>query len=1099
MPNTQYTDARRILVDDLRRFMVGPHHGEKDEVLHAGTSIYHGAKNLRVINETPYNFYHTGFLCPPDTSIDEEEDDQEDQGSDVDTGTGESVMNMANASQQSAMGMTFQIADLSIPITLRLEWGRYELKEGEPVVKGEPLGGEDGINEDEDREQESNGGTGESKRVDIWWQRRHEEIQETFYPSAIENGASAAIAVHEGVELHVRRREHGGLQFLTVSAINRNRYKKTNRKKLDPRAYQVRMSAESLDGQSVFSSNLNTARRKDNDFWQQELLYRNARQFAVGHGCAVMWEEGDDGRARRIWTEWIPECEVKKASAAVLDEDSIFELEKIADPTNKVETLRSLRTLSTDYGEWISCGIKKIPEIAREFTGDAATRIASVASGNLDKCESQRARIEEGINYLEQHDIAYEAFCLANKSMEVSMRKKRPEHTPKWFPFQLAFILITIPSLSDPGDRHRDTLDLIWFPTGGGKTEAYLGLSAFSLFYRGLSANDPREAGGTAIITRYTLRTLTVQQFERTTLAIMACESVRREHPVLRSHEPWSIGLLVGSGATPKWLFKKKPNDKSAENLLGHGEFQRLLPLKKCPWCESELGSSQLELLVDKSALLTRCSNKQCEFSNEIPIRIVDEHLVNMPPSFVVATIDKFAQLAWEPDLAVLLGRNTPALPPNLIIQDELHLITDALGTIAALYETAIDILASHNNIGPKIVGATATIRRAEEQVRSLFLRNTELFPPSGLVADDSFFYREDKSAPGRLYLGIHAQGRSPKHTLPRILGTLAQSAPTIKSEKIRDTYWTIVTYFNSLRELGGALVVAEDDTPSYQRSLANIEKTEVRRLSQKVEMTSQVPSERIYEILDELNVGLLSDSESREPIDMLLATSMISVGVDVDRLGLMVIAGQPKTTAEYIQASSRVGRPRGSAGLVITQYNWTRPRDRSHYERFLPYHQSFYRFVEAVSVTPFSPRARDRALGGVITAMARVLVPELQNNEISNPANIAVRLRELMKPVCDAIISRVERVDAKETDHTINQLEGLLEQLEDFLTHNSDSPKFWTRWRVGGDERRNGDFMLQTGMNPTEYDSPWVAMLSMRDTDAPSLLRLVYRERNDR
>jgi len=640
----------------------------------------------------------------------------------------------------------------------------------------------------------------------------------------------------------------------------------------------------------------------------------------------------------------------------------------------------------------------------------------------------------------------------------------------------------------------RQTLDLIWFPTGGGKTEAYLGLSAYALFHRGLTAKNADEAGGTAIITRYTLRTLTVQQFERTTLAIMACESVRASHPVLSAHHSWSIGLLVGSAATPKWLLRKRAGDMSAEDLLEKGGKEAegaLLPLKKCPWCGTTLGLDELHLHHDHKSLLTRCRNEACEFHQGIPVRIIDEHLVNDPPSFVVATIDKFAQLAWEPELARLLGHSTEAAPPDLIIQDELHLINDSLGTIAGLYETAIDALASRDGVGPKIVGATATIKRAGEQVKSLFLRYTAQFPPSGIDASDSFFYSEDTDQPGRLYVGIHAQGRSPKHTLPRILGTFAQSVTQIEPRAVRDAYWTIVTYFNSLRELGGALVVAEDDVPAYQKTLAQVTGHDYRPLGLKVEMTSQVPSVRIPEILDELRVGLEGDEVDRDPIDLLLATSMISVGVDVDRLGLMVVAGQPKTTAEYIQASSRVGRPKGSAGLVVTQYNWTRPRDRSHYERFMVYHRSFNRFVEAVSVTPFSPRARDRALAGVVATLLRTTIDELQENNIKHPEDIAKKLDHLLKPVRDVILSRVEAVDAREVDDTREHLKQLFDDVEEFLLHNAGSAKFWIRWRLDKDSRDNGDFMLGSGMNPAEDDSPWVAMLSMRDTDSPAPLRL--------
>jgi hypothetical protein len=737
--------------------------------------------------------------------------------------------------------------------------------------------------------------------------------------------------------------------------------------------------------------------------------------------------------------------------------------------------------------------------ILERYDAERAALIERAALHNLNECERQCHRIGEGITYLETHPEAMQAFELANAAMALSMRRTRPDRTPAWFPFQLAFILIALPSLSSPEHAERTVFDLIWFPTGGGKTEAYLGLSAYTLFHRGLTAGGAEEAAGTAIITRYTLRTLTVQQFERTAIALMACESIRRGHERLRALQPWTVGLLVGSAATPKWLRRRGNDDyTSAEALLADwNESSRgaLLPLKKCPWCSKPLTQRCLKLESGPDRLTTICPNPQCEFHSGIPIAIVDEHLTNVPPSFVVATIDKFAQLAWEPSLSRLLGAGTGSLPPDLIIQDELHLITDALGTVAGLYEVAIDRLAERNGRGPKIVGATATIRRAPAQIRSLFFRDTAQFPSSGLSHDNSFFYSEegDPAIPGRLYVGVHAQGRSPKHTLPRIIAGVLQSAQAIEDPEARDEYWTLVCYFNSLRELGGALVIAEDDVRSYQKVLATEEHQTVRPAAQMVEMTSHVPSYRIPEILDQLNVAITDHRAESEPIDILFATNMISVGVDVGRLGVMLIAGQPKTTAEYIQASSRVGRPRGSAGLVIVQYNWTRPRDRSHYERFIPYHGAFYRYVEATSVTPFAPRARDKALKGAVAALARSLTFDPDQNRIADPDRIADSLDEKLQPVLDAFATRVAEVDSREAKNTRDELVQLSRVLQDFLRARPDSPKYWTPWRVPRNERRNAVFVLTDGEEG--HIGLWTAMMSMRSTDEPARIVLESEE----
>ena len=428
-----------------------------------------------------------------------------------------------------------------------------------------------------------------------------------------------------------------------------------------------------------------------------------------------------------------------------------------------------------------------------------------------------------------------------------------------------------------------------------------------------------------------------------------------------------------------------------------------------------------------------------------------------------------------------------------MIIQDELHLINDSLGTIAALYETAVDWLCSEGNSGPKIIGSTATIRRATEQSRHLFMRRALQFPPTGTDSADSFFYREDRENPGRLYVGVHAQGRSPKHTFPRIVGTLAQAAFGLEPPEVRDSYFTLVAYFNSLRELGGSLVIAEDDVPRYMDSLPLPKDAVVRRLPHKVELTSMVESRRIPEILKQMQVTSHQPPDDTEPLDLVLCTNMISVGVDVDRLGVMVISGQPKTTAEYIQASSRIGRPRGSAGLVVTQYNWSRPRDRSHYERFLGYHQAFYRYVEAVSVTPFSERARDRALRALFVSLVRIGIPEFHDNKSAGSIKQNTELYARAESLIQVVAARVAAVDPDEADDTSEELHAILQDWVDLADRCRDDSKtlYWIPWGLGQRERQTERFMLQADASNTS-EGLWRAMLSMREVDPPAPIQLV-------
>jgi hypothetical protein len=447
--------------------------------------------------------------------------------------------------------------------------------------------------------------------------------------------------------------------------------------------------------------------------------------------------------------------------------------------------------------------------------------------------------------------------------------------------------------------------------------------------------------------------------------------------------------------------------------------------------------------------VVVSCSNWKCDFSeakdpNGVPVVFVDEQIYRELPSFVVATVDKFAMMPWRGEIGLFFGRaqalqvtdlpgstagRPPAadvqffgpmarppkkasnisplpqglLPPELIVQDELHLISGPLGTMVGLYETAIDALCTHapsggpaandthpRRVRPKILAATATVRRSEQQVRALYARERRLFPPPGVDESETFFAEVDHDSPGRLYLGVAAPGRAMKAILLRTYVALLGAAQLHfdaagEPEQAADAYMTLAGYFNSLRELGGMRRLVEDDV---RARVGQAEKRKPKDWSgphpwsrnrrgwlEPIELTSREKTEKIKQSKARLAARYLG---AAEPVDVLLASNMISVGVDIDRLGLMVVAGQPKTTSEYIQASSRVGRHKDYPGLVVTCFNVVRPRDRSHFERFTAYHESFYRHVEASSVTPFSGPALDRGLAGTLVALLRLGAPEL-------------------------------------------------------------------------------------------------------------------------
>ena len=1044
-----FEEARDLLIADLRKYLLGPAEGDDE-----------------AIPERASDRYHLGSLAPSGTAISQEEDDATDSngtgGSEGSNGDG--VLTLANATQQSAMGFTFQVP-INRRVLIDASWAEYI---AETVAQAKKAG--------------SNNDTTPSGTNAFVWRRFPHELSDVELPSDISNeSGSRVLAETDGIRLEVHERRKGDVRIITVSLVNRrprpDRERKREKGTLpeDTNAYQVSLAVRSIDDSDIFIARSSSEFISDPEFLVHELLYRNVRQFSVGHGCATGWQSNSGGaEVARIFSDWLPTSEVFKASSKVdsLEGSLALDVERLSSASRQ-DVVKDLCALPEAYGIWIARLRSSVNKAVEQSSARVADRVRRVAEDNLAKCDRVRARISEGIALIESDDSVFRAFALANAAMSKSMKIVRPDRKPLWRPFQLAFLLLALPSTAAGDHPERSTLDLIWFPTGGGKTEAYLGLVAFTLFHRRLSAGSKKNGGGTAVITRYTLRLLTLQQFDRAARVVMACEVLRRKDPGSFGTEPYSIGLFVGNGVTPGDL-------ETAQKVIdGTSEDKSLatLPVAKCPWCSTKIRSARDQKVDTKShKVVTKCPGQDCEFHSGMPIACVDEELFANPPSMIIGTVDKFAMMAWEPRIASLFGKTHGCKPPSLIIQDELHLIGDALGSITGLYETAIDLLCSDGGEPPKIVGSTATIRRAASQTHSVFLRNVEQFPPSGLDYDDSFFYREDRSNPGRIYLGVHAQGRSPKHTLARLIGVLAQGATAIEDEIAQDHYWTLVTYFNSLRELGGAWVLGLDDVPKYIKAMP-AKKGPDRRLGEPTELTSHLPSTHIPLVLENIAASKNSEDDDREPVGLLLCTNMISVGVDIDRLGLMIVNGQPKTTAEYIQASSRVGRPEGAAGLVVALYNWTRPRDRSHYERFRSYHESFYRNVESTSVTPFSMRARDRGLHGVFVSLLRLSIPALADSPKAIDDSM---VKPKVDEIVDAIVDRARRVSR--SDSVADEVRDELEQVREHIRSIVDMEGGW---------QGRGVRVLRRPNEARGVGGGWETPQSMRDVDPPCSIEL--------
>ncbi|MEQ4209655.1 helicase-related protein [Actinopolymorpha sp. B9G3] len=833
----------------------------------------------------------------------------------------------------------------------------------------------------------------------------------------------------------------------------------------------------------------------------QRMLFRDVRSFAVGHGCAVTWEGNTPDS---VATTFLPRHELLLSEAAGGDG-----LDLSMDALAVEESFDVLERLIAMYRTWID----ELESASAVRPSDDETE---TVRRHVAEAREAAGRMQSGLELLRNDADVRRAFQLTNLAM--AQQRSRQEHHRSggkgnptstsgaaWRPFQVAFILMNMRGLVDRHHADRRIADLLWFPTGGGKTEAYLGLIGIAILLRRL--RDP-DAAGVSVLMRYTLRLLTLQQYQRATGLICALETIRTQH--MPRTAPISVGLWVGQASTPNdadaarraLQRARRPGSKDAD-----GDGSDPVQLRQCPWCGHALDHRNYEV-IDKTWMRVACGESTCAFRNGLPVHIIDSDVYTNRPSLVIGTVDKFAMMPWKREVGALLGVEsaTPVRdarfhhpPPDLIVQDELHLISGPLGTMVGLYETAVDAITGAE-APAKVVASTATIRRAHDQVMAVFAREARQFPPPGLTHRDSYFAVEAPrgSKASREYVGAMAPGASQTTLMVRVYASLLQSAAMVPApDPSADLYWTLLGYFNSLRVLGGAYIQVLDDVPDQMKVIARRREEQMRDPRAIREMTSR---KRSSEIPEELRILERRRGET-DAADVVLATNMISVGVDVDRLGLMVVMGQPQMSSEYIQATSRVGRR--MPGLVVTVYNSGRSRDLSHYENFAAYHRMLYRHVEATGATPFAPRARDRALHAILVSLARHRVAAAGP---SRAAADAANWLDDLEALVAVILARAKAVRAHEgecpddeSDQTIRS--ELLDLIDNWAESRVSHYEGWFNRqrgallveasRVLGREEREIDF--------PPADPPWPTLTSMRDVDAESSVFLVRRRRRRR
>jgi len=1055
---------RDLIIEEIEKEIIGPDPIE-------GHTQENGEE---IINTKPTKRYGAGVLFPQKTTYSELEGSMADEsnpanqdeeelttktkedgdltiGGDDDNDSNDEILNLVNSYLPSAIGFTSLLNKDYDDLELIVSCGKYIKGEGRNNYHRVPVSQKININ---------------SKELPT---AKNTALKKNIIHNQEDIGLEVVI---------VFRGEKEGGKLTTFSLVN-NLYNEKEFIDYDKCFFQVEMEVVAKDDRFPFMNiPYVITDHEDQDAMSNYLLYRNHYYFSTGHGCAVNWGEYkqlDDGRAvtKSLITCTVPVVETfpikpKRKRFGNLDL-SMFDLSGDGDFKKGLENIDELINL---YKKWIN-------ELEKE-KNNIDKKLTVTAERHITECKTYLKRMRDGLGLIKKDSKVRKAFQYMNLAVltqqiryshktrewnekgeledqpRINLKEKNtwPEDwLGNWYSFQIGFILACIKGVAYPDSGDRNIVDTLWFPTGGGKTEAYLGLTAFTIFLRRIK--NPYDAG-TVTLMRYTLRLLTTQQFQRAASLITACEQIRRDNDL--GGEPISIGLWVGNAATPN---RRKGSEKypGAIEMLNHLHMKpstkNPFVLLKCPWCASRMGPVKFDegsyaikgykktrLPNGSFSVVYQCDDKDCEFSsteNRLPVSVIDDDIYDYPCSLIIGTVDKFASLPYRSDAYRIFGIGKDFSPPELIIQDELHLISGPLGSMVGMYETLVSSLCTRDGYKPKIVASTATITRAKEQVMCLYDCDNEqvgLFPPSGLDENDNFFGKKsNESDESRKYIGVFPSAYSSAKTAQvRLVSSLLQAVKTIDvpQESDIDPYWTIMYYFNSLRELGGAATLIRDDIksqiPKIQfRKFGNVYDKEKRRpdILRSLELTSRAPGDEIVKSLERLEYTYPDQDKGKRPVDICLATNMISVGLDIGRLGLMVVNGQPKSFSEYIQTTSRVGRKKGKPGLVYTLFNVSKPRDRSHYEQFRNSHQSLYSMVEPSSVTPFATPVREKALHAVLVGLCRSLYSEAREHPTGLPENV--------DEAVSIIVNRVKRIDPDEYDDTIARLNDILEHWRNY------------------------------------------------------------------
>ena len=1165
------TEIRGELQDLIIRDLLGPWEGEGEKT-----------------KASPKSRYLVGMLAPIVTNPEPQKiatDEDEVFGEvatlddkSLDSDNAEDADEDASATgllmHPSSMGLRCQVPSDTQVLKVVARWGKYDL----------------------------DGATSDDGTASKLFARDQFEIMQEI---DLQKSKSDYMIASQAARIHVEVHEQAGRRVVEIALINELRHEK--KAPVSSWMFQAGFTVTSVENQAVFlpvSDALEDASiSNDNELQHLSLLYRDQLEFAIGRACSAMADKSPTARrAIAVRTEWLPTTDIAQTRAG--NSEGILLDMKLLSESSPGELQKGLSPILVEYEAWIKSQEK--------LATDLPSHLMTVAKDALDRASWTLQRLKKGLDLLAEDsnagEQAHKSFAFMNRAMyeqrirsEVVLARTndstltakealrivqdRGSSVASWRPFQIAFIIKQIPSMINPADDLRSgdaaPAELLFFPTGGGKTEAYLGLAAFTFAIRRLqgiveTSEEKLDGGsGVGVLMRYTLRLLTSQQFVRATTLVCAAELIRREKPDIWGMEPFRIGLWVGSSVTPKKFedARSEINEARDDESSGHG--LTVLQVKRCPWCGENISSKKdVTANDDLRRIYVHCGDRlgACEFSKAgivgdegLPLLTVDEEIYRFPPAFLLATVDKLARLAREGQAASLFGYvrekcerhgyrhpdsnvavcsgagshqakgKLPATsaipvmrlrPPDLIIQDELHLITGSLGTAVGLFESVVDVVcswttANGNTVKPMVIASTATSRNAENQIRRLYGRSYEMFPPQVLSVSDTYFSTEvpvTEENPGRRYIGVCAPGIRLIIAQIQIFTILQLAGQKLLDNygKDADAYMTLVAYFNATRELAGMRRHVDDSVTtavSDGRTITGLPRRTTSTLNVG-ELTSRISSSEIANTLDRLGFPfdpnldttaaraewfekakaakaagkkLPPSTRGMRPYDVVLATSMLQVGVDVSRLGLMLVVGQPKNTAEYIQASSRVGRSpdQNGPGLVLTLANWARPRDMAHFEQFDYYHRTFYSSIEALSVTPYSDAALERGLTAVLVSAARILDAAVQIPSLS-PNDGAAFAQARRKANLDIVVREItaRAANASQSDETAERIRAKLTSRVDLWVQQAETGLMYQK-RKSHTVVTKGLLISPEEMKDTPTNRIWRVANSMREVQA--------------